>query len=576
MTNPQPLLRSLVYSSDPQPFYPEINDPRFGPASHPIGVCFSGGGPRSLVASTGQMSGLLNAPKGLYDLIGAISCVSGGSWFGSLFSFGDPSIPDSVFLGPPIDPAKLTTASIRGVAHNYLPFGVTTMTNAAITGSLLYSATHHTPSNRLYARMLNALLVNPFNVSDLDRFFALDPDSIATLLQNNPGLTANDFYFMRPRRPYLVCGATQIYPVDHDLEMRHFEYSPLYDGTPHFFPSGTPTGPFGGGYMENFAFDSSNPQTPDAQGLITVDAPLHRFTISDMMGSSGAAPGSVLDSLGFPSLFAEFHYWPPRSAGAVPDPTTQKMSIVDGGDLENTGIVAMLQRRYPVIVACINTSTPMNPNWDRNNPSDHAAGTYEGIDFQVAGLFGHQTPETTATREVRRPTRRMTGMDIPAKMMAVAPGDEMPESLKISVPQQPIQVFPAEDWPAVQQGLMNALATGGPVWCATKHRIWPDNPFAIEPYPNDGTVTVIWLYNQKIAQWISKLPPDTQKFLTSTNERNYMANFPNYHTVLQNKDFFHIPELLLLTPQQVNLLAQMWSWAVLEIADDIRKIAENV
>jgi hypothetical protein len=84
-------------------------------------------------------------------------------------------------------------------------------------------------------------------------------------------------------------------------------------------------------------------------------------------------------------------------------------------------------------------------------------------------------------------------------------------------------------------------------------------------------VTVIWLYNQKVAKWVSALPSDVQAFLASTSHRNYMANFPNYETVFQNRDAIGIPELLLLTPQQVNLLADLWSWSVLEIADELQK-----
>jgi hypothetical protein len=78
-------------------------------------------------------------------------------------------------------------------------------------------------------------------------------------------------------------------------------------------------------------------------------------------------------------------------------------------------------------------------------------------------------------------------------------------------------------------------------------------------------VTVIWLYNQKVAKWVSSLPSDVQASLASTSHGNYMANFPNYETVFQNRDAIGIPELLLLTPQQVNLLADMWSWSILEI-----------
>ena len=317
--------------------------------------------------------------------------------------------------------------------------------------------------------------------------------------------------------------------------------------------------------------ESSAPQKPDAKGLITVDAPLHRFTISDMMGSSGAAPGSVLDKLGLPSLFAEFHYWPPQDAGASPDPTVQKLSIVDGGDLENSGIVAMLRRQYPVILCCINTSTPMNPDW-KTKPTK---GTYEGIDSQISALFGYTPATTQASQEIRERSVEMLIGRAPAAMMQMPAELQAPPSMRFSIPQQPIQVFPQSEWKGVQQGLMAALASGGPVWFASEHTIQPDNPFGIPPYPGDGKVTVIWLYNQKIAQWVSALQPEVQKFLTSDNKRNYMVNFPNYETVFQNKDLLGIPELLLLTPQQVNLIGAMWQWAIEEIADEIQKVIDR-
>jgi hypothetical protein len=553
-------LRTLVYPSTPAPQYPELNDPRYSPSSRPVAVCFSGGGPRSFAASIGQMRALRTLP--IYQQIGAISVVSGGSWFGSLFTFADPSIPDDQLLGPIVNPGDITMKSIASVPHTCIGFGLTQANNKRIFDAIAGALLRGTPSNRLYARMLNAIYCDPFGIDDTSRFFSLDAASVAAILANNtPGLTAGDFYIARADRPYLVAGATQIYPTEKNLVMRHFEYSPLYTGTEQLFPNGTPNGPFGGGFVQTFAMDSSTPQTPDGQGRITVSAPLHRFTISDMMGSSGAAPGSVLDSLGLPSLFAEFHYWPPESAGATPDPTTPKMSIVDGGDLENTGIVAMLRRGYRTIICCVNTSTPMNPDW-KTKPTK---GTYEGIDSQISALFGFTPAETTATREVRqRAIAAITG-PVPAAMMSMPDEAQTPKALRISIPQQPIQVFPKEEWPAVQQGLMNALASGGPVWCRSEHTIWPDNPFGIPPYPGDGKITVIWLYNQKVAKWVSALPADVQAFLSSTSHRNYMANFPNFETVFQNRDAIGIPELLLLTPQQVNLLADMWSWSILEI-----------
>ena len=563
MTAPQPLLRTLVYPSTQQPVFPELQLDRFSPSSHPIGVCFSGGGPRAMTAGMGQMRGLMHTP--LYDLIGAISCVSGGSWFGAAFSFADRSIPDSDLLGPITRPGDITLDSAAKISDKLLAYGLTRITNLRIAEAMLEEIVRGVPGNRLYARMINSILLGELGIDDVKKFFSLDANSVARIVADNtPGVTPADFYTMRANRPYFIACATQVYPDDKELFMRHFEYSPLYDGTPQFFPTGgSPKGPFGGGYVQNFAFDSSNPQKPDAKGIVTVDAPLHRFTISDVMGSSGAAPGSVLDAHGFPSLFAEFHYWDPRSAGATPDPTVRKMSIVDGGDLENTGIVALLRRQYPVILVGVNTSIPMNA----------ASGTFEGIDYQIAALFGFEPETTQASREIRQPVRARGDQKSDAVPTVSIPAEaQTPNALKINIPQQPIQVFPKEDWPAVRDGLKKALAGGGTVYFVSEHRIFDSNPFGIAPYPNNGKVKVVWLYNQRIAKWVSQLRPEVASFLDSKDKREFMANFPNYETVQQNSDIIGIKELLLYTPRQVNLLADMWTWAIQDIADDLRRL----
>ncbi len=566
MTQPQPLLRTLVYPSTQQPVFQELQIDRYSPASHPIGVCFSGGGPRAMTAGMGQMRGLMQTP--LYPSIGAISCVSGGSWFGAIFTFASPSVSESVLMGQYRQPGDITLDNAAMLAETNLAFGLTQINNGLVTKSLTESVLHGVPGNRLWARLINDGMLGNVDINDVNKFFSMDGNSVARIVQNNtPGLTASDFYVMRKDRPFFLACATQVYPVSDHLIMRQFEYSPLYAGTPQFFPSGgSPNGAFGGGYVQNFAFDSSNPQKPDAKGLVTVDAPLHRFTISDVMGSSGAAPGSILDAHGFPSLFAEFHYWDPRDAGAVPDPTVEKMSIVDGGDLENTGIVALLRRQYPVIVVCVNTSAPMTAAMTTDK------GLYEGIDYQITSLFGYNPPETQATREVRHPVRKHGQPQSAEPLVSVPAEQQAPNVLKLSIPQQPIQVFPQADWPAVRDGLKKALAAGGPVYTISEHQIYDKNPFAISPYPNNGKVKVVWLYNQRIAQWVSQLQPDVAAFLDSTKKTEFMANFPNYDTVNQNSDILGIKELLMYTPRQINLLADMWTWAILQIAGEIRKL----
>lgn len=276
---------------------------------------------------------------------------------------------------------------------------------------------------------------------------------------------------------------------------------------------------------------------------MTVDAAKYPFCLSDVIGSSGAAPGSVLYEIGCPSLFPEFDYWPPRTAGAG---STACYSFVDGGDLENTGIVPLLRRQYPVIIACVNTSTAMG-----------SPGAVDNIDTQIATLFG--MGGAAATSQTSREIRQALLAD-PSTAASAAKSPHW-------IPQQPVQVFPSSDWPAVAAGLNAAKASGGPVVYASQHTIEPDNAFGILPYPSGQKVTVVWLYNEIIPNWVSLLAPPVQAFLASSDPANDMANFPNYRTVFQNRN--PVPELLCLSPQQVNLLADMWTWAVMESAATI-------
>jgi hypothetical protein len=64
-------------------------------------------------------------------------------------------------------------------------------------------------------------------------------------------------------------------------------------------------------------------------------------------------------------------------------------------------------------------------------------------------------------------------------------------------------------------------------------------------------------YNDRNEAWFNELSGDVQELFTDHDPFDYLGNFPNYATVLQNDG-----ELLYLTPRQVNLLAHMWSFTV--------------
>jgi hypothetical protein len=259
----------------------------------------------------------------------------------------------------------------------------------------------------------------------------------------------------------------------------------------------------GNGWVDVAGFDSTSPQIGGRQATVTPPSSDWTFRLSDVIGSSGAAPGSFLDQLGVPVLFPEFYTWP-LGAGATPPAVCS--SIVDGGDLENTGIVALLRRQYPLIVAFVNSEVVFGQT-----------GTYPlGIDPCVSALFG----------KTRVP---FTG--------------------------QSVQVFDASLFAPLMQALGNMNNLTGVPWALSELPVLPGNPFGIPAY----TPNILWLYNGRSKSWVDEITDPTVRWVATQPPAT--GSLPWLSTVFQNpSDIPDIPELLMYTPWQVNLLANMWSW----------------
>ena len=518
------IFEAQIYQRSLRDTFPEQSNPRFDPSKRIFGICLSGGGPRSFSASLGQLRGIIS--NNLLQSVGAISCVSGGSWFGSLFSYAPTSFTDEQLLGPVVPPGQLTVDMVDKISNENLGHPITKMTNGSISDILadLYAdyLVGELPYNRIYSRMLGRLLLKPFGLDDVTKFFTVDTFTAQRIVDHNtPGLDLSDFFIMRPERPFFIAGATQVWPEGEGEVLRQFEYSARYAGTPQLFlGQGAAGRDIGFGWVDAFAFDTGTPSVPSltSDGVwvqVQVPASKPRFVLSDVMGSSGAAPGSALDYFKRPGWFPEFSYWPLVNVGQE---SAFTYSFVDGGDYENIGIVPLLRRRFPVIIAFVNTSIPLGSN---------STSAVDGVSGDVARLFGF------------------------------IPADPLFNS-------QDTQIFPKEQFKALAQGLKQAKSENLPVTFVDTYEIHQPNAFGIPPYPKDifdGKVEVQWAYNDIYGDWKRALKPDVARLLESTAPTNFMANFPNYATVFQNKDSLGIPEVLLLTPRQVNLLSNMWASA---------------
>jgi hypothetical protein len=317
--------------------FPEFADARYNPASRPVGLCFSGGGPRAMSCGLGQARGLVGSS--FWNQVGAISCVSGGSWFGSIFSFADPTrFPDSELLGPAIPPGELywgastdaNPANVNHLSESRLAYGLTAVDNLYILTMLGLLKATGTPNEKLWSRLLGWGLLD---------WFSLNGDWSTTP--------------PRPDRPFFIANGSLATNLGIYQQLWQFEYTQQYVGTPPsvvpatvalrhlparqrtrlhaLIQSSAPVA--GGGWVDVAGFDSTTPLITGTQATVTPPVSDWTFRLSDMIGSSGAAPGSYLDVLDFPVLFPEFYTWP---LGAGTSPAAVCSSIVDGGNLENT------------------------------------------------------------------------------------------------------------------------------------------------------------------------------------------------------------------------------------------------
>jgi hypothetical protein len=527
-----PVLNVRVFPETlPDATYPEQSNPKYSAASGKWGACFSGGGPRACAAALGQMRGLYVADAVQY--LGAISCVSGGSWFGAPFCYST-MFTDAELLGEYLDPNQITLGNIAAVQPYCIGTGLLNLGNINLAYIGTRALLRGIPADKLWSRMMNAALLAPFTVDGTDRYVALDQDDVDAIIARNTELSKNSFYTLRPSAPYFIAGGTYIGSAPSiapsgDLHARPgtapladianaataslpgqvyrtFEYTAAYTGTPQRFSD--PGRTFGGGYVENTGFATGAPAAPPRNGIVSAGTKKYPFLLSDMIGSSSSAFASVAVELGVPAIAPRFDYWSPATAGTE---TAKTETIGDGGILENIGIVPLLRRGYRTILAFVNSPYPIGSTDD---------GCVDGVDGQISRLFG------------------------------LIPANDFGNS-------QNTQIFARAKWQAVANGLAAAKAAGGPTTYADTYAIEPNNPFGIPPYPGDGEVRIVWLYNDLNQRWYNQLPSDVQAAIQNQWTIYPLYNLPNFWTVGQNYGM-----LLYYTPEQINLLAHMWAYTV--------------
>jgi hypothetical protein len=234
-----------------------------------------------------------------------------------------------------------------------------------------------------------------------------------------------------------------------------------------------------------------------------------------MIGASSAFNTPDRDVRGYPHAL----YWTlPAVEG---EPCGVNDLFTDGGDVDNLALLGMLRRRIPAIVVFINSVWPLALDHDpRQWPEDSQ------IDSAVPPLFGQPSPHWPHNR-----------------------------------------VFAQSAYREVVSAWQAAKRAGQPLVVSTRLTVEPNPWWGID---GGWQVSICWVYNDRVPGWEAGLSDEVRRVFAGGAGQTpdpALVRFPHYRTVGENPG-----ALTRLTPRQVNLLAELAGWGVLESSDTLQAV----
>lgn len=568
-----------------------------------VGICFSGGGSRAMSAAMGQLQALEQMTSGstsLLDQVTAMSTVSGGGWIGIPFTYLPSSFTDDQFLGTYTAPGSLTEDILGASGAGWIGGQISSgFSLPDLATQAIYLDLHGVPSSMLWQTLMGLHLLGPYGLFPgapgnylPSTLFSQDATTLQSVVTGpNPALSDVPAYLVAQvsgqNRPYLlsICSMFVTLPDGGPNNSAVRLLAPVQCTQVLTGMLPTPQGavdangqPVGGGAVASFAFNSAFASLSGSTATITQS---RQWSLMDILGSSSAAFAAALESqvkdwarsperfaaalrlykgpaaaklakaghdagevaasleglavaaetggmdavkgrLGslavLTGLVPTYDYWSPASP---PTGATASEKFADGGSLDNTGVTSMLL--YPEvtsIIAFVNTSTPMSQ--DKN-------GTVI-VDKEVAALFGFQ------------------GYDDKTLSYPPLSSSDTSDLFRMN------QVFDSSDFTALLNGLWQS--TGGneanpPVF--TQKLVTVGNDwFGI---PAGRSVTMLWMYLGMAQNWRAEM---TERVRLSLDKEMLLHKFPHYSTLKTE-----------LSPEQVNFLANLTAWTMLQNSDAV-------
>jgi len=496
-----------------------------GSGADAVGVGFSGGGSRAFATALGWVRAMTDLGLWRAERLYVIG-VSGSCWFLAPFAYGNLTTGDA--LGPYVAPGDLTldrAGAAAGAFAGY-PGPIFRQCAEALAAALLVGGRG---LEAIWRDVIFASFLAPAGIGISQPFFE-SAAAAAAAQAANPGLfidAAQDSTPLAPRdagAPAPHFGGTMEGPTDL-LPLAERTYFPLVMG-----PRLAGTGGFRyqdyakrkspenasvatGGFVDTWALGAIPLRNASAEASVLPAAQL--FSLAAAVGIASMAPAQIFTEMpwlddddgaggsGVLDLTPTLRLWAP-AAGSEEEPPF--IAVGDGGQVDNYGILHLLQRGHSrvVIFDCSETPLATSEQWD---PYTRNATSKDGDEY-IPALFG-----------------QVVGTVI--------------DGYKTSI--QNNHVFEAEGLPRLISAMQASNATGLGIAASVNVTTVANELFEIEA---GRAVDLTWVYLDAPQQWLDALPDETRSSLGQ--------EFPEYSTLTR----------LDLTVSEVTILSNLCSWVV--------------
>lgn len=487
------------------------------------GLAISGGGSRSYTATIGYMRALEKLD--LFDKFDYVSSVSGGSWFASVYLYANRHN----LLGKSVE--NITYETLNETNKDMSDFMGNRLLDMPIVARMVEAKEAGISDGFLWHYGIGKFFLEHyglFNKSWAKNTEMLDACNIDLSISK------------QVRSPYWLCNSSILFPRTELEGITEFQFTSQYSGFHYLL--GDEIGSF---FVENPGFGCYNPGlTKDKLYFLTVPKtqntsiirPLNYCTLELAVGNSSAAYAyedqllSALTKNSGSTVLADitnlnpvYNFWKPILSSSSSNSSSDvdnvrcssgplenvKTETGDGGICDNTGIMSLVTRGVKKIVSLDNNAA-LNGSWQY---------------LSLAQLFG---------------TFKSSGYS-----------DTEPN-------EDSTQIFPSCYWSVVIDQFKEHP------YCHIKLPVIENKRNGVK---GGYELELLIIILQPSTTFNSMLPEDISS--TFNQDDGPFPNFPNYPTILANKD-----DILGLTLQQINLLSTFTEWSIM--STELRHIISSM